>query len=252
MSNSGTPLVELKDISIAFGGIKAVDRVSVDLYPGEVVGLLGHNGAGKSTLIKCLSGAYKADSGDVYINGEKVVINNPRDARGHNIETIYQTLALADNLDAASNLFLGREIVGPGGFLDDSKMEAETRKIMGRLNPNFTKFAEPVSALSGGQRQSVAIARAVYFDAKILIMDEPTAALGPQESEMVAELIQELKKQGLGIFLIEHDIHNVMKLCDRASVMKNGQLVGTKRVADVTEDDILSMIILGKNPKESH
>ena len=251
MSNSGTPLVELKDISIAFGGIKAVDRVSVDLYPGEVVGLLGHNGAGKSTLIKCLSGAYKADSGDVYINGEKVVINNPRDARGHNIETIYQTLALADNLDAASNLFLGREIVSPGGFLDDSKMEAETRKIMGRLNPNFTKFAEPVSALSGGQRQSVAIARAVYFDAKILIMDEPTAALGPQESEMVAELIQELKKQGLGIFLIEHDIHNVMKLCDRASVMKNGQLVGTERVADVTEDDILSMIILGKNPKES-
>jgi len=251
MSNSGTPLVELKDISIAFGGIKAVDRVSVDLYPGEVVGLLGHNGAGKSTLIKCLSGAYKADSGDVYINGEKVVINNPRDARGHNIETIYQTLALADNLDAASNLFLGREIVGPGGFLDDSKMEAETRKIMGRLNPNFTKFSEPVSALSGGQRQSVAIARAVYFDAKILIMDEPTAALGPQESEMVAELIQELKKQGLGIFLIEHDIHNVMKLCDRASVMKNGQLVGTERVADVTEDDILSMIILGKNPKES-
>jgi D-xylose transport system ATP-binding protein len=252
MSNSGTPLVELKDISIAFGGIKAVDRVSVDLYPGEVVGLLGHNGAGKSTLIKCLSGAYKADAGDVYINGKKVVINNPRDARGHNIETIYQTLALADNLDAASNLFLGREIIGPGGFLDDSKMEAETRKIMGRLNPNFTKFAEPVSALSGGQRQSVAIARAVYFDAKILIMDEPTAALGPQESEMVAELIQELKKQGLGIFLIEHDIHNVMKLCDRASVMKNGQLVGTECVADVTEDDILSMIILGKNPKESH
>jgi len=252
MSNSGTPLVELKDISIAFGGIKAVDRVSVDLYPGEVVGLLGHNGAGKSTLIKCLSGAYKADAGDVYINGKKVVINNPRDARGHNIETIYQTLALADNLDAASNLFLGREIIGPGGFLDDSKMEAETRKIMSRLNPNFTKFAEPVSALSGGQRQSVAIARAVYFDAKILIMDEPTAALGPQESEMVAELIQELKKQGLGIFLIEHDIHNVMKLCDRASVMKNGQLVGTERVADVTEDDILSMIILGKNPKESH
>ena len=251
MSNSGTPLVELKDISIAFGGIKAVDRVSVDLHPGEVVGLLGHNGAGKSTLIKCLSGAYKADSGDVFINGEKVVINNPRDARAHNIETIYQTLALADNLDAASNLFLGREIVGPGGFLDDSKMEAETRKIMGRLNPNFTKFSEPVSALSGGQSQSVAIARAVYFDAKILIMDEPTAALGPQESEMVAELIQELKKQGLGIFLIEHDIHNVMKLCDRASVMKNGQLVGTERVADVTEDDILSMIILGKNPKES-
>jgi D-xylose transport system ATP-binding protein len=251
MSNTGTPLVELKDISIAFGGIKAVDKVSVNLYPGEVVGLLGHNGAGKSTLIKCLSGAYKADAGEVYINGEKVTINTPRDARKLNIETIYQTLALADNLDAASNLFLGREIIGAGGFLDDSKMEAETRKIMARLNPNFQKFNVPVSALSGGQRQSVAIARAVYFDAKILIMDEPTAALGPQETEMVAELIHELKKQGLGIFLIEHDIHNVMKLCDRASVMKNGRLVGTERVEDVTEDDILSMIILGKNPKQA-
>ena len=251
MSNTGTPLVELTDISIAFGGIKAVDKVSVNLYPGEVVGLLGHNGAGKSTLIKCLSGAYKADSGEVYINGEKVTINTPRDARKLNIETIYQTLALADNLDAASNLFLGREIIGAGGFLDDSKMEAETRKIMARLNPNFQKFNVPVSALSGGQRQSVAIARAVYFDAKILIMDEPTAALGPQETEMVAELIHELKKQGLGIFLIEHDIHNVMKLCDRASVMKNGRLVGTERVEDVTEDDILSMIILGKNPKQA-
>ena len=249
MTNTGTPLVELRDISIAFGGIKAVDQVSVDLYPGEVVGLLGHNGAGKSTLIKCLSGAYKADSGEVHINGKKVTINNPRDARDQNIETIYQTLALADNLDAASNLFLGRELIGSGGFLDESRMEAETRKIMARLNPNFQKFNVPVSALSGGQRQSVAIARAVYFDAKILIMDEPTAALGPQETEMVAELIQELKKQGLGIFLIEHDIHNVMKLCDRASVMKNGLLVGTERVEDVTEDDILSMIILGKNPK---
>ena len=249
MTKLGTPLVELKDISIAFGGIKAVDQVSVDLYPGEVVGLLGHNGAGKSTLIKCLSGAYQADSGEVYINGQKVTIKNPRDARDQNIETIYQTLALADNLDAASNLFLGRELIGPRGFLDESRMEAETRKIMARLNPNFQKFNVPVSALSGGQRQSVAIARAVYFDAKILIMDEPTAALGPQETEMVAELIQELKKQGLGIFLIEHDIHNVMKLCDRASVMKNGLLVGTERVEDVTEDDILSMIILGKNPK---
>ena len=249
MTQKHTPLVNLKNISISFGGIKAVDKVSVDLYPGEVVGLLGHNGAGKSTLIKCLSGAYQADAGEIFINGEKVIINNPRDARDQNIETIYQTLALADNLDAASNLFLGRELIGPGGFLDESKMEAETRKIMARLNPNFQKFNEPVSALSGGQRQSVAIARAVYFDAKILIMDEPTAALGPQESEMVSELIQQLKKQGLGIFLIEHDIHNVMKLCDRASVMKNGLLVGTERVENVTEDDILSMIILGKNPK---
>lgn len=247
--NTQTPLVELRDMHIAFGGIKAVDHVSVDLYPGEVVGLLGHNGAGKSTLIKMLSGAYRADGGEIYVNGEKAEIHNPRDARRYNIETIYQTLALADNLDAASNLFLGRELVTPVGFVDDDAMEAECRKIMGRLNPNFQKFNDPVSALSGGQRQSVAIARAVYFNARILIMDEPTAALGPHETQMVAELIQQLKSEGIGIFLISHDIHDVMQLCDRASVMKNGKLVGTVDVSDVTDDDLLGMIILGKKPE---
>ncbi|WP_422050287.1 ATP-binding cassette domain-containing protein [Shimia sp.] len=244
-----TPLVDMRDIHISFGGIKAVDHVSVDLHPGEVVGLLGHNGAGKSTLIKILSGAYQADGGEIYINGKKAEIHNPRDARKYNIETIYQTLALADNLDAASNLFLGRELTTAFGTVDDDAMEAETRKIMGKLNPNFQKFSEPVSALSGGQRQSVAIARAVYFDAKILIMDEPTAALGPHETQMVSELIQQLKAEGIGIFLISHDIHDVMELCDRASVMKNGQLVGTVDVKDVTDDDLLGMIILGKRPE---
>lgn len=244
-----TPLVEMKDVSIAFGGVQAVDKVSIDLYPGEVVGLLGHNGAGKSTLIKMLSGAYKMDSGEIWVNGTRVQITSPRDARRYNIETIYQTLALADNLDAASNLFLGRELTTGLGFVDDDRMEAETRKIMARLNPNFKKLKEPVSALSGGQRQSVAIARAVYFNAKTLIMDEPTAALGVHETAMVAELIQELKKQGLGIFLISHDTREMMELCDRVAVMKNGRMVGAERVEDVTEDDILSMIILGKNPK---
>lgn len=251
VDRSGTPLVEMKNISVSFGGVRAVDDVSVDLYPGEVVGLLGHNGAGKSTLIKVLSGAYAADSGEIFVEGKKAMINNPRDARAYNIETIYQTLALADNLDASTNLFLGRELVTPLGFVNDAAMEAETRRIMGRLNPNFTKFGDPVKALSGGQRQSVAIARAVYFNARILIMDEPTAALGPQETKMVAELVQELKKQGIGIFLISHDIHDVMDLCDRVSVMKNGQLVGTENVTDVTDDDILSMIILGKKPGQA-
>lgn len=246
-----TPLVEMRDISIAFGGVKAVDNVSVDLHAGEVVGLLGHNGAGKSTLIKILSGAYPKDSGEIRINGEAVEIHNPRDARALNIETIYQTLALADNLDAASNLFLGRELVSPLGFVNDDAMEAETRKIMARLNPNFKKFKDPVSALSGGQRQSVAIARAVYFNARILIMDEPTAALGPHETQMVSELITQLKAEGIGIFLISHDIHDVMELCDRASVMKNGKLVGTVDVDDVTDDDLLGMIILGKQPGEA-
>ncbi|MBA4325031.1 MAG: ABC transporter ATP-binding protein, partial [Rhodobacter sp.] len=149
VDRTGTPLVELRDISISFGGIKAVDHVTVDLFPGEVVGLLGHNGAGKSTLIKCLSGAYQKDSGQILINGQEVEIKDPRDARAQNIETIYQTLALADNLDAASNLFLGRELVNSFGFVDESKMEAETRKIMGRLNPNFRKFNVPVNMLSG-------------------------------------------------------------------------------------------------------
>ncbi|MDE3122289.1 MAG: sugar ABC transporter ATP-binding protein [Paracoccaceae bacterium] len=245
------PLVEMRNISVSFGGIKAVDDVSIDLYPGEVVGLLGHNGAGKSTLIKILSGAYRRDSGQIFINGSEAQISNPRDAKAYGIETIYQALALADNVDAAANLFLGRELMTPWGTLDDVAMEAEARKVMARLNPNFKRFKEPAASLSGGQRQSVAIARAILFNAKILIMDEPTAALGPHETQMVADLIQELKRQGLGIFLIDHDIHSVMQLCDRASVMKNGQLVGTVNVKDVTEDDLLGMIILGKNPEKA-
>ncbi|SER03391.1 monosaccharide ABC transporter ATP-binding protein, CUT2 family [Faunimonas pinastri] len=242
------PLVDMRDIHISFGGVKAVDGVSIDLYPGEVVGLLGHNGAGKSTLIKILSGAYQPDAGEIYVNGEKADIHNPRDARKYNIETIYQTLALADNLKAAENLFLGRELTSRTGALDDVRMEAETRKILARLNPNFRKFASPVSALSGGQRQSVAIARAVYFNAKILIMDEPTAALGVQETAMVADLVKQLKSEGLGIFLISHDIHDVFDLADRVAVMKNGQLVGSAKVSDVSQDEVLGMIILGKCP----
>ncbi|MCA3263338.1 MAG: sugar ABC transporter ATP-binding protein [Telmatospirillum sp.] len=242
------PLVEMRDISIAFGGIKAVDSVSVDLHAGEVVALLGHNGAGKSTLIKILSGAYPADAGEIRVRGQQARIASPRDAKTYGIETIYQTLALADNVDAAANVFLGREIVTRWGTLDDAAMESQTRKVMARLNPHFRRFKEPVRALSGGQRQSVAIARAIYFDAKILIMDEPTAALGPAETKQVGELVLELKRQGIGIFLISHDIHDVFDLADRVSVMKNGRLVGTARVEDVTKDEVLGMIILGKCP----
>ena len=245
---SGTPLVEIKDLSIAFGGIKAVDKASVDLFPGEVVAILGHNGAGKSTLIKVLSGAYKRDGGQIFVNGEEADINNPRDAKQYGIETIYQTLAVADNVDAAANLYLGREILTSFGTLDDAAMEAEARKVMGRLNPNFQRFKEPVSKLSGGQRQSVAIARAILFNARILIMDEPTAALGPQETEQVSELIQQLKKEGIGIFLISHDIHDVFDLADRVAVMKNGQMVGYARTEDVSKDEVLGMIIMGKCP----
>ncbi|MEM7776105.1 MAG: ATP-binding cassette domain-containing protein, partial [Pseudomonadota bacterium] len=237
-----TPLVDMRDISIAFGGVKAVDHASVDLYPGEVVGLLGHNGAGKSTLIKILSGAYPRDSGDIFVNGQKATINNPRDAKGYGIETIYQTLALADNVDAAANLFLGRELMTKWGTLDDAAMEAEARKVMGRLNPNFQRFKDPVKSLSGGQRQSVAIARAILFNARILVMDEPTAALGPAETAQVAELTKQLKADGIGIFLISHDIHDVFDLADRVTVMKNGQVVGSARTSDVSKDEVLGMI----------
>lgn len=243
-----TPLVDMRDMSISFGGIHAVDQASADLHAGEVVALLGHNGAGKSTFIKLLSGAYTRDTGQIFVNGEEVSIDNPRDAKALGIETIYQTLALADNIDTAANLYLGRELRTSWGTLDDAAMEAEARKVMGRLNPRFQRFKEPVKSLSGGQRQSVAIARAILFNARILIMDEPTAALGPQETEQVGELIKQLKTEGIGIFLISHDIHDVFDLADRVTVMKNGRIVGSARTADVTKDEVLGMIILGKCP----
>ncbi len=244
------PLVEMRNMRISFGGVHAVDGVTVDLYPGEVVGLVGGNGAGKSTLIRALSGARPADAGEIRINGELVSINNPRDAKGYGIETIYQTLALADNVDAASNMFLGRELTTRFGSLDDAGMESATRKVMGRLNPKFKNFKTPVKSLSGGQRQSVAIARAVHFNAKILIMDEPTAALGPAETAQVHELVTQLKAEGIGIFLISHDIHDVFDLADRISVMLQGKLVGTVDKTKVTKDEVLAMIIIGKLPGE--
>ncbi len=199
-------------------------------------------------MIKILSGAYQRDSGSIAIRGAQAAIANPRDAKSYGIETIYQTLALADNIDTAANLFLGREMRTSWGTLDDIAMEAAARQVMGRLNPNFRRFKDPVKALSGGQRQSVAIARAILFNAQILIMDEPTAALGPQETAQVGDLVRQLKADGIGIFLISHDIHDVFDLADRICVMKNGRVVGTARVADVTKDDVLGMIILGKCP----
>jgi D-xylose transport system ATP-binding protein len=250
MTREQPPLVELRNMSVSFGGVHAVDDVTIDLYPGEIVALVGGNGAGKSTLIKTLSGAQKADSGQIYIDGSPVAIHTPRDAKALGVETIYQTLALADNIDAPSNVFLGREILTPVRTLDDSAMEAATRKVMKRLNPTFENFKQAVQSLSGGQRQSVAIAKAVYFNARILIMDEPTAALGPAETEQVRALIRQLKQEGIGIFLISHDIHDVFDLADRISVMLQGKLVGTVNKDDVTMDEVLAMIIIGKLPEE--
>jgi D-xylose transport system ATP-binding protein len=247
-ASRGVPLVDMRDIRVSFGGVHAVDGVSVDLYPGEVVGLVGGNGAGKTTLIKTLSGAHPADSGEIYIKGEKAVIETPRDAKKYAIETIYQTLALAENIDAPSNMFLGREVLTRWKTIDDRSMEQAARRVMDRLNPKFQNLRTPVQSLSGGQRQSVAIARAVHFNAKILIMDEPTAALGPAETAQVHDLINQLKAEGIGIFLISHDIHGVFDLADRISVMLQGKLVGTVNKKDVTKDEVLAMIIIGKLP----
>jgi len=248
MGAASIPLVEMRDISLSFGGVHAVERASIDLHAGEVLALVGHNGAGKSTLVKILSGAYRRDGGTVRIGGREAAIANPRDARQYGIETIYQTLALADNIDTAANLFLGRELRTAWGTLDDIAMEAQARRVMARINPHLQRFKEPVRALSGGQRQSVAIARAILFDARILIMDEPMAALGPQEAAQVGALIRRLKADGIGILLISHDIQTVFDLADRVCVMKNGRVVGTARIADVTKDEVLGMIILGKCP----
>jgi D-xylose transport system ATP-binding protein len=245
---SRTPLCELRDIRVSFGGLHAVDGVTVDLFPGEVVALVGGNGAGKSTLMHTLSGEHAADSGEIYINGEQVTIHNPREARQHGVEVIYQKLALADNIDAGGNVFLGRELSTRTGSLDDEAMDAATQQLMARLNPRFTNLKTPVRSLSGGQRQSVAIARAVHFNARILIMDEPTAALGPAETTQVRDLINQLKADGIGIFLISHDIHDVFDLADRISVMLQGKLVGTVFKNDVTKDEVLAMIIMGKQP----
>jgi D-xylose transport system ATP-binding protein len=171
-------------------------------------------------------------------------------AKSLGVETIYQNLALAENVDAPANFFLGRELKTWTGSLNDGAMESVTRKVIGRLNPNFKNFKTPVVSLSGGQRQAIAIGRAIHFNARILIMDEPTAALGPAETAQVRDVIKQLTSEGIGIFLISHDIHDVFDLADRISVMLHGKLVGTVNKSDVTTDEVLAMIIMGKLPGE--
>jgi D-xylose transport system ATP-binding protein len=242
------PLVELRGIEKAFGGVQAVGGISLDLMPGEILGLLGHNGAGKSTLIKILSGVFPADAGEVRVAGVSAQIDSPRDAKTLGIETIYQNLALAENLDAVANLFLGREITDRLGLLDDEAMEHEASATIARMKLRLPSLRTPVASLSGGQRQAVAIARAVHFDARVLIMDEPTAALGPEETRKVGELIRELASTGIGIFLVSHDLHDVLGLAHRLAVMKGGLLVATCRPDEVSQDDVLAMIIAGTVP----
>ncbi len=241
------PLVQMLGVSKRFGGVHAVQGADLSLHAGEIVALVGHNGAGKSTLVALLSGALEPDDGEIRIAGDLARIRAPRDAQRLGIETLYQDLALADNLDAVANLFLGRELRGRLGLLDQAAMEREARAAMQRVNPHFTDFRSPVRALSGGERQSVAIARAVHFEARVLILDEPTAALGPEESSIVVDQIRRLRDDGLGVLLVSHDLRDVFALADRIIVMKGGRVIGVRARAAMTPDTLLAMIISGED-----
>jgi len=247
--NQPVPLVEMRYISKHFGGLQALTDACLDLYPGEVVGVLGHNGAGKSTLMKILAGAQSASSGEILINGDVADIQDPNDARSYGIETIYQELALCGNLDAPSNLFMGREL-HKWGFLRRRAMRRETAEALSKLNIRIKSLETDVEMMSGGQRQSISISRAVHFDAKIIIMDEPTAALGMEESKKVVDLIQDLKEHGIGILWISHDIHDVYNFTDRIVIFHGGQNVVSAKTKDFTQDEIVSMIISGTPVKK--
>lgn len=243
---AATPLVELVGITKNFAGVHALKGVDLSVAPGEVVALVGHNGAGKSVLVQILSGVFPPTSGEIRVGGRPTAFTSPADARRHGIETIYQTLALADNLDAPANFFLGRELRRAFGFLDKRRMGQEAAKALASLNPNFTDIERPVRQMSGGQRQAIAIARAIHFDVKLLVMDEPTAALGPHETAQVGDLIARLRDQGIGILLVSHDVRDVMRLTDRIVVLKNGEVVGSVRSAESSEDEVVDMIIRGR------
>ena len=247
---SAVPLVEMRGISRAFGGVAALQNVDLTVYRNEVVALLGDNGAGKSTLIKILAGALSADTGEILLDGAKVSIDSPRDAKDLGIETVYQDLALCDNLDVPTNLFLGRELMRPilGPLLsifDRRKIASETRDLLGRLRIELGSLQIPVRGLSGGQRQSVAIAKSVYFNAKLVIMDEPTAALGVRQTEKVLGLVRELRQSGLAIVYISHILEDVFRVADRMVVLKNGRKVGERLTARTDRDEIVRMMITG-------
>jgi ABC-type sugar transport system ATPase subunit len=251
------PVVEMRGIAKYFGGVAALDGVDLIVNPREVVALLGDNGAGKSTLIKILSGVLTADAGDIRMDGRPVAIPNPHAAKDLGIETVYQDLALCDNVDVPTNLFLGRELMRPllGGLIrifDKRRMLQETTGLLQRLNIELHTLQTPVRNLSGGERQSVAIARSVYGNAKLIIMDEPTAALGVEPTEKVLRLVRELKQSGLSVVFISHIMEDVLRVADRMVVLKNGRLVGERSAADTSRDDIVHMMITGRDERRVH
>jgi D-xylose transport system ATP-binding protein len=248
------PIIQMVGINKFFGGVQAVNSVDLTLYPGEVLAVLGDNGAGKSTLIKCLSGAFSADGGEIYFKGKKVDISNTVDARKLGIETIYQNLGLVDTYNFYENIFLGREILYKGflgklGFVNIGAMSAEGLRLIKSFGINIPNRRVKVNSLSGGQRQIVAISRAIYFNAEVIIMDEPTAALGVAETQKVYDFIRMLKNKGISIIIISHNINEVFNIADRYMVLKVGKLVGVKKREESSVDKIVEMIISGKDSK---
>jgi len=241
------PILRAGNLVKRFGGLTAVNDVSFDIYAGEVVALAGDNGAGKSTLIKMISGVYRPDGRHVYLDGKEITMASPLEARGLGIETIYQDLALCENLDATVNIFLGREptmrLFGVFKQVDRAHMLAESTKVLNRLDIHIPNLRRPIRQMSGGQRQAVAIARALYWNARLVIMDEPTAALGVPEQRKVHELVGALKRQNVPVLLISHNLQDIFAVSDRIIVMRRGQKVGDMRTAQVTDDDLVAMMV---------
>jgi len=233
-ATNNPPVVEMRNIKKHFGAVQALRGVDLTLRHNEVLGLIGDNAAGKSTLMKVLSGAYIPDEGEIFIEGEKAHFSNPMDARRQGIEMVYQDYALANNLDVAGNVFLGREVVrmkiGPFGVMDYRQMEQETKSLISRLKIDIPSVRQKVERLSGGQRQAVAIARATAFDAKVIIMDEPTAALSVAAIDKVLDLIRELKAVGASIIIISHRLEDIYRVSDRMIVLRLGRKVSDKPV----------------------
>jgi D-xylose transport system ATP-binding protein len=246
-ATSAVPALRLTGISKAFGAVQALQDVEFEVFAGEVGGLVGDNGAGKSTLIKIIAGAYVADKGDIFVEGTKVNIKTPQDATKAGIETVYQDLALCDNLDVVANLFLGREerqtiipfLVRP---LRDQNMEQRTRAVLKQLDVKLPSLRVPVEALSGGQRQSIAVAKTILRNAKVVLLDEPTAALGVAQTKQVLELIRRLRSQGLAVVVISHNLADVFEVVDRVIVMRLGRRVATFDIRSTTREQVVAAI----------
>jgi D-xylose transport system ATP-binding protein len=245
---SGEPALRLTGISKAFGAVQALKDVDFEVWAGEVVGLVGDNGAGKSTLIKIVAGVNPADSGRIYVEGRQVSIASPQDANRLGIETVYQDLALADNLDVVANLYLGREDLRPrlpglGGVLNEAEMERRTLDVLRQLQVTTLRSVRvPVAALSGGQRQSIVVAKTILRNPKVVLLDEPTAALGVVQTRQVLNLIRRLREQGLAVVVISHNLADIFEVVDRVIVLRLGQRVGSYDIRTTTQEQVVGAI----------